>query len=237
MTELHYAIGDIHGRDDLLEQMHGRIVAHHKRHHSGRPATIVYVGDYVDRGPDSRSVIDRIMQGVPGFQSVCLKGNHENLMLACLDSDDRLAWLNWLHNAGDATLDSFGVSTRFGGYDPRDLREALGEARIAWLRALRLYYLAGNYLFVHAGIEPGVPLEEQTSEDLMWIRYRFLDSDVDHGFRVVHGHTPRDEPEVGPNRIGIDTGAPSTGLLTAVVLDASHEPEFLTVQGDPVGWR
>ncbi|NNE23401.1 MAG: serine/threonine protein phosphatase [Rhizobiales bacterium] len=231
MTPVHYAIGDIHGRDDLLELMHQRIAGHRELNFADRAATIVHVGDYIDRGPDSRAVIDRLMRGVAGFETVCLRGNHEDLMLACLATDDRDVWRAWLSNAGDATLASFDVSNRLGRYDRRDLVEALGKDRIAWLHALPLHHIAGDHLFVHAGIVPGRPIEEQLAKDLLWIRYRFLDSLDDHGYRVIHGHTPGDEPVVRPNRICIDTGAPFSGRLTAVVLDGANEPEFLTVQG------
>lgn len=234
MTPVHYAIGDIHGRDDLLELMHQRIADHRKMRFADRNATLVHVGDYVDRGPDSRAVIDRLMRGVDGFECICLKGNHEDLMLACLETDDRDAWWVWLSNAGDATLASFDVSNRFGRYDPKDLTEALGTERVTWLRSLPLHHIAGDYLFVHAGIVPGRPIEEQAEKDLIWIRHRFLDSTEDHGYRVIHGHTPGDEPVVRPNRICIDTRAPLSGMLTAVVLDGDNEPEFLTVQGAPM---
>ena len=234
MTPVHYAIGDIHGRDDLLELMHQRIVGHRQMRFADRDATIVHVGDYIDRGPDSRAVIDRLMRGVAGFETICLKGNHEDLMQACLKTDDRDVWWAWLSNAGDATLASFEVSSRLGRFDPKDLIEALGDDRITWLCSLPLHYIAGEYLFVHAGIVPGRPIQQQQDKDLLWIRYRFLDSEEDHGYRVIHGHTPGDEPVVRPNRICIDTTAPLSGRLTAVVLDGDNEPEFLTVQGEPV---
>lgn len=234
MIPIHYAIGDIHGRDDLLELMHQRIAGHRQMNFADRGATLVHVGDYIDRGPDSRAVIDRLMRGVAGFETVCLKGNHEDMMLACLETDDRDVWWAWLSNAGEATLASFSISNRYGGYDPKDLVEALGDDRITWLQSLPLYHVIGNYLVVHAGIVPGRSIEQQEPKDLLWIRSRFLDSEEDHGYRVIHGHTPSDEPVVRPNRIGIDTGATSNGRLTAVILDGDNEPEFLTVQGEPV---
>ncbi len=233
MTRIHYAIGDVHGRDDLLEQMHARVRAHHEAHHAERPATIVHVGDYVDRGPDSIKVIDRLMRGLAGFEVICLKGNHDAMLLTCAQTDSRQAWLTWLGNGGAATLMSLGVSLRFGGFEPKDVAGALGNERLAWLRKLAAYHLADGFLFVHAGILPGRPIEEQREEDLLWIRRRFLESDADHGVLVIHGHTPRDEPEVRHNRIGIDTGAAITGRLTAVVLAGMQAPEFLTVQGEP----
>jgi serine/threonine protein phosphatase 1 len=230
MTLIHYAIGDIHGRDDLLEKLHDRIAAFHEMFHGEQSATLIHLGDYIDGGPDSCAVIDRLMADATGFDTVCLKGNHEDLMLECLQSDDRQVWWNWLSNGGDATLSSLGLSFRHGGYDHRQLAGALGTERITWLKSLPLHYVADDYLFVHAGIRPGWSLEEQEEQDLLWIRGRFLESSANHGCRVIHGHTPMDEPEVRTNRIGIDTGATSNGRLTAVVLfgrEAEEEPKFL----------
>ena len=230
---IHYAIGDIHGRDDLLETMHQRITWHRDQHYPGQPATLVYVGDYIDRGPDSLAVIDRVMAGLAGFGTVALRGNHEDFLLRCLETDEEQDWAIWFANGGENSLTSFGLNSRLGGYRAQELAEALGEARIGWLRELKLYHLIDGYLFVHAGIAPGVALAEQDPQDLMWIRYRFLDSNADHGFRVVHGHTPMDAPEVRHNRIGIDTGAIVNGILTTVVIAPGKETEFLQVRGEP----
>ena len=131
------------------------------------------------------------------------------------------------------TLESLGVSLRFGGCDPATLGHALGAERIAWLKSLPLYRVAKPYLFVHAGIAPGVPLAEQRPADLLWIRSRFLESEADHGYIVVHGHTPGDAPVVKPNRVCVDTGATSNGLLTAAVLDGTDRPIFLCAEGRP----
>ena len=233
MPRICYAVGDVHGRDDLLKVLHERISAFHTKQYAGQHAMIVHVGDYIDRGANSIGVIDRLMAGVPGFEMICLKGNHEDLMLTCLETDDERAWENWRRNGADATLNSFGVSLRSGCYDPAQLADALGEQRITWLRSLPLYHRTGHYLFVHAGIAPGKPVDEQREMDLLWIRDRFLDYEGDHGWRVVHGHTPAAQPVVRPNRICIDTGVISTGVLTAAVLDPESEPSFLTAQGDP----
>jgi len=228
-----YAVGDVHGRDDLLAELHERIAQYHYLMHGAAAATLVHVGDYIDRGPDSIAVIDRLMRPLPGIQWICLKGNHEQMMLNCIASNNRQVWSNWLGNGGEATLRSLGLSMRFGGADPGALAAALGEERIAWLRALPLWHRAGGYLFVHAGIAPGLPLEAQEEYDLLWIRGRFLDSDVDHGFRVVHGHTPTDAPVVRTNRIGIDTGAGSGGPLTAAALVEARGPRFLVAKSAP----
>lgn len=230
---IHYAIGDIHGRDDLLERMHERIVADHQLRHGDAPAVIVYVGDYIDRGANSAGVIDRVMRGVPGFDSICLKGNHEQWMLDCLVTDDRYVWSPWLENGGEETLASFGVGFRPGRYDPVRLARAVGSRRLRWLDTLKLHHREGGYLFVHAGIVPGRPLEQQEEKDLLWIRRAFLDSDEDHGCIVVHGHTPTEEPERRANRIGIDTGPTWYGKLTAVVLGEPDGPRFITVSGEP----
>jgi serine/threonine protein phosphatase 1 len=231
--DIHYAIGDVHGRDDLLEALHERIAADRRARHGDARAVIVHVGDYIDRGACSREVIDRLMRGVPGFDSICLKGNHEDLMLACLETDAPHVWSMWLGNGGYETAQSFGLSVESGEYDPLALAKALGGERLAWLQSLKLYHRVGDYLFVHAGIVPGRRLEEQEEKDLIWIRHSFLNSKRDHGFRVVHGHTPADEPELRPNRIGIDTGATFRGELTAVALSDTEEPRFLTVSGKP----
>lgn len=225
-----YAIGDIHGRDHLLERMYARILTDPYR--SETTGTIIHIGDYIDGGPDSDSVIDRVMKGLDGFTNIALMGNHEALLLECLTTDDRDVWWNWISNGGDKTLEAFGVSTRFGGYDPSALAEALGPDRIAWLQQLPLYHIADQYLFVHAGIAPGVSLEKQKRKDMLWIRSRFLESDMDHGYTVVHGHTQTYAPELLPNRIGIDTGAARPKTLTAVVLGKGQAPRFMQVSED-----
>lgn len=224
-----YAIGDVHGRDDLLETMHARIASDRQFRHPEADATIVHIGDYVDRGPNSLAVIDRLMGGVAGFETICLKGNHEAMMLACAGTDDRRVWSMWRANGGDATLRSMGVGELFGPCDSARLTEALGSARLAWLRSLPLTHRTADALFVHAGIVPGRPLELQDEEDLLWIRDEFLNSDADHGFLVVHGHTPMATPDSQPNRLGIDTGAVFSNRLTAAVLGEADRVRFIEV--------
>ncbi len=233
MACLYYAIGDVHGRDDLLEVLHERISAFHHMHYAGRPATILHIGDYIDRGANSVAVIDRLMAGVAGFEMICLKGNHEDMMLTCLDANDRLAWDNWFRNGAGETLGSLGVSLQPGECGSAQLEQALGARRISWLRSLPLYHRAQQHLYVHAGIVPGKSIGQQQEKDLLWIRDHFLDYEGDHGCRVVHGHTPADQPVVRPNRICVDTGVISTGILTAAVLDGVQEPLFLTAEGEP----
>ncbi|MEQ1754633.1 MAG: metallophosphoesterase family protein [Micropepsaceae bacterium] len=229
----HYAIGDVHGRDDLLALLLERIKFEHQQNHADRPGVLVYVGDYIDRGARSREVIDRVMRGVPGFETICLKGNHEHMLLKCVESDDSHQWEVWLGNGGDATAESFNLQLGYGEHDPAALAMAVGSKRLKWLEALKLSYRAGNYFFVHAGIVPGRALEDQIEKDMLWIRDRFLESDQDHGVVVVHGHTPARDPELKSNRIGIDTGPTYWGCLTAVALCEGSEPKFLSVTGEP----
>jgi serine/threonine protein phosphatase 1 len=223
-----YAIGDIHGRSDLLAELHAGIVADAASRGATR-RVIVHLGDYVDRGPDSAGVVYRLLDAVPdGFDSICLLGNHERMMLDFLE--DASAGPLWLRNGGDATLASYGVAyetkesfdlQRLRGLQG-ELRHRLPERHLAFLRGLRLVHIEGDYAFVHAGIRPGVALEAQEEMDLLWVRGLFLRSDRDHGKIIVHGHTIMPEPEIMPNRIGIDTGAWYTGRLTSLALEGSQ---------------
>jgi serine/threonine protein phosphatase 1 len=218
-----YAIGDIHGRADLLAEIHRRIRADRTK---AARRVVVHLGDYVDRGDASRAVIDMLLSDpVPGCQYVNLLGNHERFMLDFLD--DAAIGPSWLMNGGEATLESYGVTYARGGTREtamfllqQALREKLPPAHRRFLDSLKLSHREGDYLFVHAGIKPGAPLEAQTADSILWIRDEFLDSDADHGVCVVHGHTITDQPEVRPNRIGIDTGAFTTGRLTCLALEA-----------------
>jgi serine/threonine protein phosphatase 1 len=182
---------------------------------------VVFLGDYVDRGPDSRRVVDRLIEGPPpGFQWVCLRGNHEDSMVRFLD-DDAVAQ-SWLRNGGLETIQCYAGHAEAGdGLDAlRDaFRRAVPRRHLEYLAALPVSHVEGRYLFVHAGLRPGVPLEAQSERDMMWIRDDFLLSDRPFGRIVVHGHSIRPDPEIRPNRIGIDTGAYATGRLTALVLE------------------
>lgn len=219
-----YAIGDIHGESSKLDLMHSMIRADARGRAADRKV-VVYLGDYVDRGPDSAGVVERLVgDPLPGFETVFLKGNHEEFMLHFLETGDSAS--GWFHNGGLDTLEGYGVEVRGHSLwrpDSGELRDALDEklpdSHRRFLEALDLYHIEGDYLFVHAGIRPGRALEEQTAADMLWIRNRFLESNKDHGFMVVHGHTPRDFPEIRPNRIGIDTGAVYGGKLTALALE------------------
>jgi len=221
-----YAVGDIHGRLDLLEQIHQAILED-ARSAAQLGKTCVYIGDYVDRGGNSRGVINRLLSvPLPGFRAVHLLGNHEEMMLRFLD-DVSIASI-WLANGGDATLDSYGIEWRLhAGTDDmetvrRTLRESLPTPHLKFLRGLSLSHVAGDYLFVHAGIRPGRPVTQQDDQDLLWIRNEFLDSEVDHGKVVVHGHSISPAPDVRANRIGIDTGAFASGKLTCLALEGPN---------------
>jgi serine/threonine protein phosphatase 1 len=227
-----YAIGDIHGRVDLLRAAHARILAD-AQSSTARHRVVVYVGDYIDRGSESRQVVDLLLdEPLPGFQSVHLRGNHEEALLNFWH-DSAIA-PEWFFYGGDATLNSYGVARPAPGGGPQALlkvqaefKAKLPDRHLAFYRSLVPYHREGDYLFVHAGIRPGVPLESQTEHDLLWIREAFLQSDADHGCVVVHGHTISPRPEVKSNRIGIDTGAYATGRLTCLMVERD-EREFIT---------
>jgi serine/threonine protein phosphatase 1 len=217
-----YCIGDIHGRRDLLRELHEKIIADAGGFEGARK--LVYLGDYIDRGLQSREVIDELLEApLNGFEAVHLLGNHEKTLLDFLDYPKQAAgWLAW---GGRETLTSYGVPLPAGFRPPdpealRDeLRERISERHLEFFRRMPLTHLAGDYLFVHAGIRPGVPLQEQSDSDLLWIRRDFTDSTEAHGQVVVHGHSISEEVEWLPNRIGIDTGAFYTGVLTCLVLE------------------
>jgi serine/threonine protein phosphatase 1 len=212
-----YAIGDIHGCIDQLGTLHAAI----KQDLADRPissALLVHLGDYVDRGPDSAAVVALLAAGppIPGLRTVNLMGNHEFMMLDALVSGETTAADLWLSNGGADTLYSWSV--------PRQAKQADWAARIPadqliFLRDLSLMHQEGPYLFVHAGIRPGVRLRQQARQDLLWIREPFLSAKADLGVVVVHGHTPTKDPVVRANRIGIDTGAVMGGMLTCAVLE------------------
>ena len=222
-----YAIGDIHGQLDLLIQLRQMISDDAETDRRERNV-IVYLGDFIDRGPESRGVVELLLNDpLAGFEEIHLKGNHEDFMLQFLDNP--AVGEPWYLNGGDTTLASYGVertammdgSPRFIAICDR-LRRKLPIEHVAFLRSLALYHVEGDYLFVHAGIRPGRPIEKQEAQDLMWIREDFLASNADHGCCVVHGHSISPEPVVRRNRIGIDTGAFYTGRLTSLVLDGAE---------------
>ncbi len=221
-----YAVGDIHGRSDLLDGLLARIVADAAPALSrGERPLLIFLGDYVDRGADSKGVLDRLtaLLGAPGFEVRALMGNHEEAMLAFVE--DPVGNAGWLDFGGGATLASYGVAPPIGRANAEDLA-ALGRAlssaltaeHLSFLRSLELAVVLGGYVFVHAGLRPGVPLDAQSARDLLWIRQEFLSEKKPFEKVVVHGHTPEEMPYDGPTRIGLDTGAYATGVLTAVRL-------------------
>lgn len=225
-----YVVGDIHGRADLLRDIHAQIQKDFSRAPVER-ALAVYLGDYVDRGLDSRQVIDVLLdEPLTGIESVYLRGNHEDFLLRFLD--DPAIGASWMANGGSATIYSY-VGGRVDLNDltgvQAALRAALPGRHLEFLRSLQLLHVEGDYLFVHAGIRPNVPLEKQNPMDLMWIREDFLNSRARHAKMVVHGHSIRNTPDVRTNRIGIDTGAYATGILTCLVLQGGRRDFLHTV--------
>lgn len=223
-----YAIGDIHGRRDLLTALLATIDADR----AGHPGAchMVFLGDYIDRGEDSAGVVAHLAErhgdaaAEPSW--TCLRGNHEATFLAALAGD--AAWEPWLRMGGAETLFSYGLSARdFTGPDTDvRLREAvlaaLPDQHLAFLRQLPVSATIGDYFFCHAGVRPGIALDQQTPDDLIWIREPFLQSVREHGKRVVHGHTPVMEVEMHANRINVDTGAYLTHRLSCVVLEGAQ---------------
>jgi len=220
-----YAVGDVHGRIDLLRQLEQRIVEDAAAQSATCHNLLVYLGDYVDRGFDSRRVIEHLAQEPPeGFDRYLLLGNHDLWFRAFLEGE--AVGESWLRFGGDATLLSYGVSLALD--QPEESRLATAQAMLdakvpashrALLESLELMLPMGDYLFCHAGIRPDVPLDKQLEQDLLWIREPFLSWTGECGKIIVHGHTVEDMPVVRRNRIGIDTGACFNGNLTSLVLE------------------
>ncbi len=225
-----YVIGDIHGRSDLLDRLVDEITRDIEQNPAPASLTVT-LGDYVDRGPDSRGVLDRLARNPFPTEYIALKGNHEELLETFLIRPE--IGSQWRRLGGLETLHSYKVPVTAlmvgKGFDEaaQALRQALPEAHSAFLAGLKLSLTVGGYFLCHAGVRPGVPLESQRAEDLLWIRDEFLSSKVDFGKIVVHGHTPAQSPEVLANRINIDTGAFATGRLTCLVIEDGG-PRFLS---------
>jgi serine/threonine protein phosphatase 1 len=220
-----YAIGDIHGRADLLDKTLNHIDADLAK--NPIPQSIeVFLGDYVDRGPASRKVLDRLMARSRSHQTVFLKGNHESFLMDFLT--DPVILKEWRHLGGLETLMSYGSRPSVKADEAADAQLAatfyrdLPESHRQFLADLRLSFTCGDYFFVHAGVRPGILLEKQREEDLLWIRGDFLFSEDDFGKIIVHGHTPVAQPDIRPNRINIDTGAFATGRLTCIKLEGTE---------------
>jgi serine/threonine protein phosphatase 1 len=222
-----YAIGDVHGRLDLLADLLGMI----RRDQAGRPEArvrVILLGDVVDRGPDSAEIVRRLMSYTRASNRfVVLKGNHEQMMVESVQG--AMATMQaWLGLGGVATLKSWGVAADVLAEKQippiaKAARKVVSDAELRWLDERPLTYASGDYLFVHAGIRPGVPLADQHPGNLLWIREPFLSWDGPHPAFIVHGHSARSErPEFRGSRVGLDTGAFRTGKLTALGLEGGR---------------
>ncbi len=235
--QLVYAIGDIHGEADLLRQLLVKLRDDADNHAEGSAVTLIFLGDYLDRGPDSRQVLD-ILTGDPFPEASVhfLRGNHEQALLDFLITPvEAQAWLRF---GGIETLSSYGIRASPGLSDParlmglaQELAERLPKAHLTFLRHTRLMSIVGDYVFVHAGIRPGISLAAQQPDDLLWIRDGFVDRPFSSDYAVVHGHTIVEVPVVTGNRIAIDTGAYATGVLSALALSEQDRRLLQVGQG------
>ncbi len=229
-----YAIGDVHGRDDLLTELLEVIEADLEKTGAGKTVSIIFLGDYVDRGIGSKSVLDTLIllaqsvaeDGVK-VEVIFLKGNHEEALLHFLDEPE--FGEQWLIHGGTETLASYGVFLPRARKDHHiwqkvsdDFRAALGEKHLSFLNTLKLSATIGDYIFVHAGLRPGKSIEAQDEHDLLWIRTDFMEDNSRFEKKIVHGHTPKPKPYLDHRRIGVDTGAYITGVLTAVRLEENQ---------------
>jgi len=219
-----YAIGDIHGCSEQLDRLMAKI--REDQGADGPEPWLVFLGDYVDRGPDSKGVIERLLTVPMGFNQVCLLGNHDQTLLDFLG--DSTVYRSWRGFGAPETLLSYGVlPPRFD--DEREfetaqtqLARALPQSHLVFLRGLQNSVAIGGYFFVHAGARPGIALDKQVPQDMLWIRDEFLGSNYSFGKVIIHGHTPVPEAVRRANRIGVDTGAYATGRLTAAVLEGEN---------------
>jgi serine/threonine protein phosphatase 1 len=217
-----YAIGDIHGRADLLDAVFERIDADLAKNPNFLSIE-VFLGDYIDRGPASREVLDRLVVRKRTFRTIFLKGNHETYLTSFPTNPPILG--DWQRLGGLETLMSYGIAPSMNADTAEQTRlaaavdQALPQSHRRFLGDLKTSFTCGDFFFVHAGIRPGIPLTKQREEDLLWIRQDFLMSEDDFSKIIVHGHTPVLRPEIRPNRINIDTGAYATGRLTCLKLE------------------
>jgi serine/threonine protein phosphatase 1 len=224
-----YAVGDVHGRADLLAALTAQIDDDLKRSPAAKPLQ-VFLGDYIDRGPDSRQVLDLLIERRRSHAMIFIKGNHEAYAVAALGGKPVLS--EWMQIGGIPTLLSYGIKPSRPS-DPMSERDTavafsrtLPESHNRFINGLAMSFTCGDFFFTHAGVRPGVPLRIQSERDLLWIRDEFLLHEEDFGKVVVHGHTPVMEPDIRQNRINIDTGAYATGRLTCMVLEG-EEMRFL----------
>jgi serine/threonine protein phosphatase 1 len=231
-----YAVGDVHGCYDLMKALLAKIAADSAARAQGRRPILIFLGDYVDRGPQSAKVLEALiwLKRRPDLEVRLLKGNHEAAMLGFLDAPEaNVAWLDW---GGAETLAAYGVTPPALDEGPLAVTHArdallakMPASHLLLLQRLELMVAVGDYAFVHAGVRPGAALAQQTEQDLLWIREGFLDAPGPHEKVIVHGHTWLDErPQLSEHRIGVDTGAYRTGVLTALRLDGA-EREALQV--------
>jgi serine/threonine protein phosphatase 1 len=227
-----YAIGDVHGCASLLNALLNHI-EHDVASRNLAEITLVYLGDYIDRGPDSASVLALVGQDQPfAHRTIRIKGNHEEMLEQFLADPNYGA--SWRHYGGPSTLASYGVDPRLlqagKDYDrlAADLARAIPQDHLQLVQSLTYSHTIGDYFFCHAGVRPGIELAHQKPADLCWIRDEFLSSTMNFGSRVIHGHSPVEAPDVHPNRINVDTGAYATGNLTCAVIEAD-QVAFLTV--------
>lgn len=207
MTGKYFAIGDIHGCINLLESLWDKIEPDFDREKD----TLLFIGDYIDRGPDSREVVDFILDLKKKVNIICLKGNHEQMLLTYHLYNSYKDF--YLMNGGSSTVMSYGLVKSDSGK-----RMNIPPEHLDFFRTLLPYHETEDYIFVHAGLKPGYPLKLQDQTDMIWIRSEFIDSDYDFGKKIVFGHTPLPRPLLTAGKIGIDTGAVYGGKLTCVQL-------------------
>tara|TARA_B100000315_G_scaffold254998_1_gene297269 strand:- start:5229 stop:5987 length:759 start_codon:yes stop_codon:yes gene_type:complete len=225
-----YAIGDIHGRLDLLEEMHGYI-REDAASAEGRHIVIIYLGDYIDRGPASSQVVEYLIEeplqcGSHHTEIKYVKGNHEDSLLRFVGGEQNGE--AWFANGGLETFKSYGVELPGPAWQQdmnavqKNFASKLPKTHMKFYQNLHNYFESGDYLFVHAGIRPNIALADQNPMDLNWIREPFLSSELNHGKFVVHGHSINNDPDIQSNRMGIDTGAYRTGCLTCAIFESKH---------------
>jgi len=238
--ELVYAVGDIHGCYDLMKDLLARLAADTERRARGRRAILIFLGDYVDRGPHSARVMEALvwLQRRGDLEIHFLKGNHEQALLEFLDAPERGG--PWIGFGGAETLASYGVDAPGAEASPAEYRTARDEllermpaSHLRLLQQLETMVVVGDYAFVHAGVRPGVPLEAQEETDLLWIRRGFVDQPGPFGKMIVHGHTwLSEQPQLEEHRIGLDTGGYATGVLSALRIEDGEYEVLQAQRGD-----
>lgn len=230
-TTVHYGVGDIHGMRGLLDNLLDLIEADAAA--SDERAVVVFLGDLVNRGPSSRQVLERLMEGPrrSGDRWITLRGNHDQLLLDAVAGKSEAAFRQWMQKGGIETLASYGVGRKEASLSRA--RRAIPLEHLSFLDGLPFYFRAGAHLFVHAGIDPRRPFDRQSEAAMMTIREPFLRESHLLPFTVVHGHVPSPGgPVVAAQRIGVDTGAYASGVLTAVALRMGHKPRFIETIGE-----